>query len=120
MSLNRTTKVFILVGLLVALILAIFISPFASSLPDGLEKVAEDIGFLEKGESSRAWKFSPIPDYVVPGLGEGALATAVAGLVGTIATLLIGWGLASLLRRRSKNRENIISDNLGKEKKLQE
>ena len=86
----------IVVGLIISLILAVILSPFASSLPDGLEKVAEKFGFLEK--ESTLLK-APIPDYEFP--GGGKLATSLAGLIGTLITfgftLLIGRGLS---RRR--------------------
>ena len=101
-------------GLSVAL--AVLVSPGASSSPDGLEKVAEDKGFLEKAEETEpVWNNAPIPDYAVPGLTETVevedeetglteereeptrLATALAGLIGTVAVFLIGWGLALLL-----------------------
>ena len=38
---------FLLGGILVSIIVAGFISYYASSSPDGLEKVAEDKGFLD-------------------------------------------------------------------------
>ena len=40
-----TQKRFILWGILLALIIAVFLSPWASTLPDGLERVAETPGF---------------------------------------------------------------------------
>ncbi|MDI6892399.1 MAG: PDGLE domain-containing protein [Actinomycetota bacterium] len=98
---SKNMKTFIFVALLVSLFLAIFISPFASSHPDGLEKVAENKGFLERGEEWAAWKSSPIPDYAVPGLRGDALATGAAGLVGTVAVFLIGYGLASIIKPKS-------------------
>lgn len=45
MRLSRNAA-FILGGIGVAALLALFLSPFASSLPDGLERVAEIQGFL--------------------------------------------------------------------------
>ena len=41
-------KNFLLAGLLASLLLAGVASFYASSSPDGLEKVAEDIGFIKK------------------------------------------------------------------------
>lgn len=108
--------VFILAGFAVAAALALLISPWASSSPDGLEKVAEDKGFLEKAEETDpAWSAAPIPDYAMPGLTKEAvdektddveeeptkLATALAGLVGTVAIFLIAWGLALVLKKRN-------------------
>lgn len=86
----------IIIGLIMSLILAVVLSPFASSLPDGLEKVAEKFGFLEK--ESTLLK-APISDYEFP--CGGKLATSIAGLIGTLLTFgftfLIGRGL---IRRR--------------------
>ncbi|GFP36124.1 hypothetical protein HKBW3S43_01911 [Candidatus Hakubella thermalkaliphila] len=103
MGLDRNTKIFILGALLLSLFLATFISPFASPFPTGLERVAEDQGFLEKGEEWSAWKLAPIPDYAMPGLGEGALATGVAGLVGTLAVFAIGYAIALFIKPKSKS-----------------
>ncbi|MBC7247951.1 MAG: PDGLE domain-containing protein [Actinobacteria bacterium] len=115
--------VFILAGLAVAVALALLVSPWASSSPDGLEKVAEDKGFLEKAEETEpAWESAPIPDYAMPGLTREAvdeetgevveeptkLATALAGLVGTVAIFLIAWGLALVLKKRTPDEANTV------------
>lgn len=106
---------FVLAGFALAVALALLVSPWASSSPDGLEKVAEDKGFIHKAEETEpAWKKAPIPDYAMPGLtretvdeetGEVVeeptrLATALAGVVGTVAIFLIAWGLALVLRKK--------------------
>jgi cobalt/nickel transport protein len=111
---RKSIYVFIFAGLAVAVALALVVSPWASSSPDGLEKVAEDKGFLEKAEETEpAWDKAPIPDYAMPGLSKEAvneetgeveeeptkLATALAGLVGTVAIFLIAWGLALALKK---------------------
>jgi hypothetical protein len=82
------------VGLLIALGLAI-LSPLASPWPDGLEKVAEDKGFIGAALEPA---FEVIPDYVFPGLGNEALATILAGLVGTLILFGAGYGLGALLK----------------------
>jgi len=92
-------KGFLWIGLGVALLLAIFISPFASSSPDGLEKVAEEKGLLEKGDGSTLWRFAPIPDYLIPGIENEKLATAIAGLIGTVGIFMIAIGLGKILRK---------------------
>jgi cobalt/nickel transport protein len=95
--------VFIFAGLALAVALALIVSPWASSSPDGLEKVAEDKGFIGKAEETDpAWNSSPVPDYAMPGLDEShpALATALAGLAGTVAIFLIAWGLALVLKKK--------------------
>ncbi|MFO7153083.1 MAG: PDGLE domain-containing protein [Bacillota bacterium] len=79
--------------LLLALAIAAFLSPFASSHPDGLERVAEDLNFVQKGEQP-AFKLSPMPDYTVGGISDERLSTAVAGVAGTLITLAFAWGWA--------------------------
>jgi len=80
-------------GVLVSLI-AVLLSPLASSNPDGLERVAEDMGFLHLGQSA---PFQILPDYTVPFLGQTPLSTIVAGAVGALVLLglmiVIGQGL---------------------------
>ena len=67
-------------GLLAALAVTL-LAPFASASPDGLERVAEDLGFIGLGQDA---PFSIIPDYTVPFLGETALSTIVSGVVGAL------------------------------------
>jgi cobalt/nickel transport system permease protein len=85
-------------GLIVSL-LAVLVSPLASASPDGLERVAEDLGFLQSGLDA---PYRILPDYTIPFLGETAISTILAGAVGA---LLIA-GLLVLLGRslaRSKD-----------------
>lgn len=84
--------------LLTALAVAIFLSPFASSSPDGLERVAEDLGFIDKGEE-QVLK-SPIPDYAFPGIENEKVATSVAGAAGTLITFGAVYALARVVGRR--------------------
>ncbi len=91
---------FVLVALIVSFILAILLSPFASSQPDGLERIAEDKGFISRAEGAEVWEKSPIPDYAMPGLGEGTTATGAAGLAGTAITFILGYGIAKLLMKK--------------------
>ena len=89
-----------LISLMVCLAVAC-ISPLASSSPDGLERVAEDKGFL--GLAGDA-PYQVIADYVFPGIANEALATILAGIVGTLVLFGAAYGLAWLLtlkRRRA-------------------
>jgi len=90
----------ILWGLSIALAVALFLSPFASSWPDGLEWVAEDQGFLSKGEGTPVL-VSPVPDYTFPGIPNDKLATSLAGILGTLIVFGLGYGVACFLKRRN-------------------
>ncbi len=84
--------------LLLALILAV-LSPLASPAPDGLERVAEDKGFIDK---ALAPVFSIFPDYMIPGVTSEALSTILAGIVGTLILFGIAYGIARLLMAKSE------------------
>jgi len=88
----------ILSWLAVALILAFFISPLASSSPDGLEKVAEDKGFLEQGEAEPLF-LSPVPDYTWPGIDNEGTATGLAGIFGTLVVFGLAYGIGAMVKR---------------------
>ncbi len=93
---SRFSWVLIAVGLIVLVVVAAAL--FASGDPDGLERVAEDTGFLGAGEGS---PFSVIADYVFPGLDDGPIATIVAGLIGVAVVFGVVWLIGRLLARRS-------------------
>jgi cobalt/nickel transport system permease protein len=84
-------------GMAAALGVALLLSPLASSWPDGLEHVAERLGF---GGEAQAMAPAPLPDYEVPGVGIPWLSTALAGALGTLICLSVAWGLARLVSRR--------------------
>ena len=79
---------FLLGGILVSIIVAGFISYYASSSPDGLEKVAEDEGFLDTAKDS-ASSDSFLADYGVAGIDNERLSVGLSGLIGVIATLSV-------------------------------
>lgn len=85
-----------LVGLAIALVVAL-VSPLASSHPDGLERVAEDVGFIDNAQD--AW-YEIIPDYLFPGIGSEAVATILAGFVGTVLLFLLMSGLGRVMASR--------------------
>lgn len=88
------------IALIVCLLVAV-ISPLASSSPDGLEKVAEDKGFIDRAQDS---PFMVIADYVFPGIENEAVATILAGIIGTLVLFGIAYGLAWLIKSRRAER----------------
>lgn len=85
-------------GLVLAAVVVVLAAAFASPDPDGLERVAEDHGFIERAEDAL---FQVIPDYVLPGISDPLLATVGAGLIGLLVVFGLVVGLGRLLGRRA-------------------
>jgi len=94
------------IALVICLAVA-FLSPLASSSPDGLEKVAEDHGFVEQAHEA---PFQVIADYLFPGIENEALATVLAGIIGTLVIFGTVYGLARLLRLRKRHAEQLSNE----------
>jgi cobalt/nickel transport system permease protein len=73
----------VVAGVIISLAV-VLLSPLASAFPDGLERVAEDMGFIGTAQDA---PYQILPDYTVPFLGETALSTIVAGLIGALVVL---------------------------------
>jgi cobalt/nickel transport system permease protein len=76
-------RIWIFVGVAIALAV-VLLSPLASADPDGLERVATNMGFIEMGQSA---PYEIIPDYTLPFLGETAVSTIIAGVIGVLVVL---------------------------------
>jgi cobalt/nickel transport system permease protein len=87
-------------GTLVALGLAVFVAPFASPWPDGLEAVAERLGFAQRLSVTRVIS-APLPDYAMAGAGSPAVSTIVAGGIGIVVAFVLAYLLARLLVPRT-------------------
>jgi cobalt/nickel transport system permease protein len=83
-------------GLVIAVVLAVA-SPLASSHPDGLEWVAEQKGFLDVAQQPL---YELIPDYVMPGVSNEAVATILAGILGALFVFGVALGVAYARRNR--------------------
>jgi hypothetical protein len=83
-----------IIGLIIALGVTL-ISPLASGWPDGLERVAEDQGFLDL-QAEPAYQI--IPDYVLPGVSSEGLATIAAGMVGVLVVFGVAMGAGYALQ----------------------
>ncbi len=80
---------------LLALGMAVFVAPFACPWPDGLEHVAERLGFANRAAGPVVQ--TQLADYQVPFIGSPLLATAIAGVIGTVAAFFAAWVLARIL-----------------------
>lgn len=89
----KGSRGWVLTGALISLAV-VLISPLASSDPDGFERVAINMGFIDTGLSA---PYSIIPDYTLPFLGETALSTIAAGIIGVFVVgaiiMLVGRGM---------------------------
>jgi cobalt/nickel transport protein len=94
------TRTFLVVGLLTSLLVAGGVSYYASTHPDGLEYVAEQVGFDGAARDS-ATAGSPLADYQAKGIENDALSGAVAGVTGALVVLVLAAGLTYVVRRRS-------------------
>lgn len=89
----KGSRGWVFAGALISLAV-VLLSPLASADPDGLERVAGNLGFLGKGASA---PFQLIPDYTFSFLGNTPLSTILAGLVGVAVVgaiiVLLGQGM---------------------------
>lgn len=92
----------VVVGALIALAVVI-ISPWASTNPDGLERVATDLGFID---SSLDPTYEILPNYTIPLLGESGPSTILAGLIGAAIVALVVVGLVRWLRHKPAQAES--------------
>jgi PDGLE domain len=93
-------RLFTVLALALAIGLGTAAAPFASSSPDGLERVAGDKAFADRGRLARVQEAAPVPDYAFPGIADPRLATGLAGFTGTLLVFGAAFGLAMLTRRQ--------------------
>jgi hypothetical protein len=93
-------RIFTILALALAIGLGTALSPFASSSPDGLTKVAERKGFDDTGRLASVQEDAPVPGYAFPGVENDRVAKGLAGFVGTLGVFAIGYGIATVARRR--------------------
>jgi hypothetical protein len=82
-------------ALLAPAALVVALAPFASTLPDGLESVAEGLSWIEL--RAGATIPSVLADYAVPGVAWAPAATVLAGVLGIAmvysVTALVSFGV---------------------------
>jgi cobalt/nickel transport system permease protein len=77
----------------------VLLAPLASANPDGFERVAMNIGFLERGIEA---PYEIFPDYTIPVLGETALSIILSGIIGIVVVVAVTILLVRLIRRPVK------------------
>lgn len=84
-------------GLLVALAVAI-LSPLASMDPDGLERVAINLGFFHQEQGA---PYKLLANYHLPFLGSTPLSTILAGILGILVVLALVFLIGHSLKKKS-------------------
>ena len=97
-----TNRKFYIIGFVVSLFLAGVVSFYASSSPDGLEKVAQDIGFIDTAKDHTNAD-GALADYGVKGIDNERASVGVAGIIGVIGTAVVaGIGFKLIARKPKK------------------
>ncbi len=100
-----TNRKFYIAGFMVSLFLAGVVSFYASSDPDGLERVAEDIGFIETAKD-HSNADGTLADYGVKGIENERASVGVAGVIGVIGTAVVAGVGFKLIARKPKKEDN--------------
>lgn len=95
-----STRRLLVAGLLVALVVAGVVSFYASGSPDGLNRVAGDLGFASAEQASSTGD-GPLAGYAVSGIDHARLSSGLAGVLGCLVVL----GLSTLLFRVRRSTE---------------
>ncbi len=75
----------------------LLLAPFASSHPDGLERVAQDLGFFSLATEDT---YGLLPGYTLPFLPDTRLAVILAGLLGALVVFALGFWLSKKLYKQ--------------------
>ena len=93
---RRAVALLLIVGLVGSVVIGGLATVFASSAPDGLEAVSEELGISEQEQES-ALTDSPFSNYETQGVEDENSSAAIALVVGIGATALIGFALFRVL-----------------------
>ncbi|MBF2007709.1 MAG: energy-coupling factor ABC transporter permease [Chlorogloeopsis fritschii C42_A2020_084] len=85
-----------LVPVVSILLIAGVLSLVASAWPDGLERVAEDLGFIDLADQVRVSVPTPFADYGIEGLGP--IGTSIAGILGSGVCFAVAFGIAQAVK----------------------
>ncbi|MEW6085701.1 MAG: energy-coupling factor ABC transporter permease [Chloroflexota bacterium] len=88
----------VVAGVLISLAV-VLLSPLASIDPDGLNRVAEDLGFLDSARSNSG----PLAGYSIPFLENTSTAKIVAGVFGALVVLGIAIVAGRFLQKKSRS-----------------
>ena len=100
---DKKDKTLIGIAIVICVIICVLSPYIASGDPDGLEKSAEDSGLAEdfSVEEINGIPESVFPDYAFANDPDNQGLQIVALVIGVIVTLLLGFGVAYVVRSRN-------------------
>ncbi|WP_330009495.1 PDGLE domain-containing protein [Methanobrevibacter sp.] len=100
---DKKDKTLIGIAVLICVIICVLSPYIASGDPDGLEKSAEDSGLAEdfSVEEIKGIPESVFPDYAFANDPDNQVLQIVALVIGVIVTLLLGYGVAYVVKSRN-------------------
>lgn len=97
-----------LAGCSLLLVASIALTPLASAHPDGLERVALDLGFAARATAGAA-AVAIAPGYVAPGVSGATIETVGAALIGIVLVALALAGTVALARRGLRHGPDVLA-----------
>jgi cobalt/nickel transport system permease protein len=102
---TQGSRGWVVAGVLITLAV-VLLSPLASADPDGLNRVATDLGFIHTAQSSSG----PLAGYVIPFLKNASVSKIVAGTIGALVVLAIAFLTGRSLSKKKNPRPLIITN----------
>lgn len=88
----------ILAGVLITLAV-VALSPLASTDPDGLNRVAMNLGFMNTAHAGSG----PLAGYKIPFLANAPMTKIIAGIIGVVVVLVLGLITGRTLQKKSQS-----------------
>lgn len=87
----------VVVGVVISLVV-VLLSPLASASPDGLNRVAENLGFINSAQSGSG----PWAGYSVPFFADASLSKIMAGIIGALVVLALAFVAGRTLQKKTQ------------------
>jgi len=92
----KGSRGWVIAGIAISLIV-VLLSPLASADPDGLNRVAADLGFIDSARSGTG----PLAGYTIPFFADASASKIVAGAIGAIVVLVLAIFAGHTLQKKT-------------------
>jgi cobalt/nickel transport system permease protein len=96
---GQGSRGWVIAGAAITLVVVV-LSPFASLNPDGLNRVAMDLGFVDSAQPGAG----PFAGYSIPFLADTSAGKIVAGIFGALVVLILAILAGRFLQKRSQSK----------------